>query len=86
MADLCQAFLIIGWVLVVIMIGVYWWENYEANNSPYKAKNRLNDLISAITEMGSNQYALKSVSKWAECLHGNAEHWQKIFTAHPRFF
>lgn len=84
--DLCHAFLIIGWFVVAIMIAVYAWETWELNNTPYKTKNRLNDLISAITEMGSNKYALKSVSKWAECLHGNAEHWQKIFYEHPEIF
>lgn len=57
--------------------------------NPYLQENRLQDVIAAITALGTYKFYKLDFSGWAERISGTAKggiFWEKIFREHPEFF
>jgi hypothetical protein len=57
--------------------------------SPYLKDNRLADVISAITTLGTYKFYKMDFAGWSDRITGtttNAEYWKSVFTEHPEFF
>lgn len=57
--------------------------------NPYLKDNRLADVISAITALGTYKFYKMDFAGWSDRIAGttaNAQYWQSVFTEHPEFF
>ena len=57
--------------------------------NPYLKDNRLADVISAITALGTYKFYKMDFAGWSDRITGteaNACYWKSVFTEHPEFF